>query len=436
VAAAALAKALPAIMKALIIDPALRSKGGHHYNASLRLQGELSKLGIGTSCLGSAYADHDVVRDLGCTPSFLKSVYGRDYADPGEFARNVAEAGQELTRALRRQVRADLLILPCCDQVLAMAVARHLRRRRRWAAAPRILLWLLYGPHHKKAADDPLATVLQDECRNAFASLKASVGDPRRIQAHCETPAMADFYRALLDIDIEVTPGPGPVLARRGGRADALDGATTVVCVGFANRPKGYRLLPGAIEQVLQYHRGVRFLIHGIVEGSDAPDEQTTFDRLSTLGERVAVHQDVLTAEEYAAWLARADLVLLPYDGDVYRSRGSGVFTEARRLGIPVIATQGCAFARPAFDGGWGVEIADYSSEGVARAALAALDRLGELQAHAAIAAHQARDDLGFVLGETVDAVRTQRSSGLAARAKRFLGRKFEPGLLRFPMRS
>ena len=220
-----------------------------------------------------------------------------------------------------------------------MAVARHLRRRRRWAAAPRIVLWLLYGPHHKKAADDPLATALQDECRNAFASLKASVGDRRRIQAHCETPAMADFYRALLDLDVEVTPGPGPVLARRSGRAErrAVLRLSSASALPIGRRATG--CCPRRSGSMLEHHRSVRFLIHGIVEGSDAPDEQSTFDRLSTLGERVVVRQDVLTAEEYAAWLGQADLVLLPYDREVYRSRGSGVFTEARRLGIPVIAT-------------------------------------------------------------------------------------------------
>ena len=73
-----MAKALLAIMRALIIDPALRSRGGHHYNAVRRLQDELSKLRIGFSCLGSAYADSDVVRELGCIPSFTRSVYGRD----------------------------------------------------------------------------------------------------------------------------------------------------------------------------------------------------------------------------------------------------------------------------------------------------------------------------------------------------------------------
>ena len=415
-------------MRALIIDPALRSKGGHHYNTVLRLQGDLSRLGIGFSCLGSAYADQEVVRDLGCTPSFTKSVYGRDYADAGEFARNVAETGRQLSRALRGVPSAELLILPCCDQVLAMAVARYVKRRK-LVYAPHVVLWLLYGPHHKTATDGPSTAAANVECRGAFAQLKAGLnirtGSARRLQAYCETPAMAAFYRALLDLNVQIAPGPALVLAGRTARAERLGSAATVVCAGFANRPKGYRLLPGAIERVLQQHRDVTFLIHGIVDGSDAEDEQSTFDRLSALGERVVVRRDVLAQEEYAAWLARADLVLLPYDGNVYKSRGSGVFTEAQRLGIPVIATKGCAFAQPAFEGGWGVEIADYSSEGVARAALAALGRLDELSAHAAIAARQAGDTLDAILGETVDAVRARASSRLVGRVKRFIGRNF-----------
>jgi len=425
VVAAAVAEAFSAVMKALIIDPALRSMGGHHYNAAVRLQGELSKLGINAQCLGSAYADQDVVRELGCMPSFTKSVYGRSYSHPGEFAQSVEETSRQLSQALRRQgALADMLVLPCCDQVVVAAVARHLKRRR-FAPAPHIVLWLLYGPHYKKATDDPLATRLYAECRGAFASLKASVGNDRRIRAYCETPAMAEFYRALLDLEVQVMPGPGLILASRAARAEGPGHPPTVMCIGFANRPKGYRLLPGAVEQVLQRHRQARFLIHGIVEGSDAEDEQSTFDRLSTLGERVVVRQDVLMWEDYSAWLAQADLVLLPYDRDVYKSRGSGVFTEAQSIGIPVVATEGCAFAQPAFDGGWGVEIADYNGEGVARAVLAAIDRLDRLAACAAVAAKQANDTLGSVLGATVEAVRAERSSSPTGRVKRFIGRNF-----------
>ena len=52
---------LAADMKALIIDPAVHSLGGHHFNAVQRLQDELGKLGVAAPCLGSAYADRRVI---------------------------------------------------------------------------------------------------------------------------------------------------------------------------------------------------------------------------------------------------------------------------------------------------------------------------------------------------------------------------------------
>jgi hypothetical protein len=190
-------------MKALIIDPAVHSLGGHHFNAVQRLQGELAGLGVAAPCLGSAYADRPVVEQLACTPIFTRSVYGRLYATPGEFADSVEETGRQLAEAMRRSGMPDLIILPCCDQVSAMALARQLRRS--WSR-PRVLLWLLYGPHHLKTPDDPAAAGLVGEARTAFAELAASAGT---IEAYCETPAMADFYRNLVPFAVGVMAGPG-----------------------------------------------------------------------------------------------------------------------------------------------------------------------------------------------------------------------------------
>ena len=81
----------------------------------------------------------------------------------------------------------------------------------------------------------------------------------------------------------------------------------------------------------------------------------------------------MLSPQDYLAWLSQADLLLLPYDPEVYRSRGSGVFSDARAIGIPVVAAQGCAFAQPAFDGGWGVAMEEYSGPGLGSAILSAL---------------------------------------------------------------
>jgi glycosyltransferase involved in cell wall biosynthesis len=399
-------------MRVLIIDPALRSMGGHHYNALLRLQTEFARLEIATRSLVSAYADRRVCEVLGGRPTFTQSVYSRHYAGPAEIAQNVAETEGQLHRARRWQPRPDLIVLPCCDQVLASALATNLGRTPR-ASSPRILLWLLYSPHFHKAPDDPAAEEACGESRRALAALAASVDDPRKLSIFCETPALAGFYRQQTRLPVEVAPGPGPSAARRtaGG---APRRPPTVACVGFANRAKGYTLLPEAIGQAMKRHPEARFLIHGVVKGSDAEGDQGAFDRLATLGERVVVRQDVLTPDEYLAVLAEADLLLLPYDPHTYHSRGSGVFTEARTIGIPIVATRECGFAQPAFSAGWGVAMESYDSRGLAAAISRALDRLDDLTVHAAVSAGQASDGLGGLLEGVVEEIRSRRSSGWA----------------------
>ena len=88
-------------MKTLIVDPAIHSRGGHHYAAIERLQAELALLGIDAPCLGSIAATPDVVSTLDCTAAFTSPVYGRDYHNPREFQVGVDRTSRELTRALR-----------------------------------------------------------------------------------------------------------------------------------------------------------------------------------------------------------------------------------------------------------------------------------------------------------------------------------------------
>ena len=406
-------------MRGLIVYPGVHSKGGHHYNAVVRLQRELAKLGLEGPCLGSAYANAEVVRDLACTPTFTRSVYGRSYLAPREFAESVEEASRNLAQALARHGRnADLLILPCCDQVLAASIARQFGRSR-FRAAPHVLLWLLYGPHHLLATDDPRAIALGDESREAFSRLTASLGGAERLHVCSETQQMADFYRPLIGREVAVLPGPGLLMPARGAQPRPPDRPPTVLCIGFANRPKGYRLLPEAIGQALRHHRTVRFMIHGIVKGSDAEGDQPLFDSLSALGDRVAVRQDVLSDQDYAALLGEADLLLLPYDPAVYRTRGSGVFSDARKIGLPVVATGACAFAAPAFEQGWGVAITEYSAAGVATAVLEAVERLDGLARCAATEAKPGLDELGSLLQSVVAGIRAARQPGLAGLVRR-----------------
>jgi glycosyltransferase involved in cell wall biosynthesis len=257
--------------------------GGHHYNAVLRIQTELSKMHVDHVCLGSAFADDHVVQTLGVERCFTRSVYGRSNWTSREFVQSVAATGRELSRALRwTGIAPDLLLLPCCDQVLILALANYLRRptlRR----IPHIVLWLLFAPHYEKAIDDPAATALFGEYRQAFAALRASVHDDMKITVYCETRAMAEVYRAMSGLEIAVAPGPN--LIRTGDAIQKRDRIEipTVVCTGHANAPKGYRLLLGALERVLHERGDVKFMIHGAVNDADVERDTWTFETLASM---------------------------------------------------------------------------------------------------------------------------------------------------------
>jgi glycosyltransferase involved in cell wall biosynthesis len=390
-------------MKALIIDPGLRSAGGHHLTAALRLKAELAQLGVDTTCLASAYVEPDVVRALGCAPCFSRSVYGRGYESSAEFVSGVEQTERELVAAMKGNGPvADLLVLPCCDQVLAQAVAQQLRHRRH-RQPPHMLAWVLYPPRFRRPSEPHGGADVEAECREAFGLLRRSVGSTR-LRVFCETAALADDYRRLLSFEVDVMSGPGLALPRIDSPSDPRSSRPTIVCLGYANRAKGYGLLPRAVASVLERHSDARFLIHGISQGSDAADDARVFERLADLGPRVDVRLDVLSRHEYESLLAAADFLLLPYDPDVYRTRGSGIFSEAARLGIPVIAPEACAFAQPAFDGGWAVPIARYDAGGVAEAILAALADRQALTERARAAAAQCEDRLPRLLRETIAA--------------------------------
>ena len=201
-------------------------------------------------------------------------------------------------------------------------------------------------------------------------------------------------------------------MARAGRRAG--NAAPNVISMGVGNTAKGYDLLPGAVARVLRSNDDVTFWIHGVVANSNRAHNLAIFESLSNMGRRVVTSNAVLTPEEYLAHLLQADLVLLPYDEKVYGMRGSGVFNEAREIGIPIVATRGCGFAAPAFRQGWGVEIAERSPSGVAEAILEAVSRLPELTARAAdaAAAKSGGDGVAMVLQKAVRIVNSQDEFG------------------------
>jgi glycosyltransferase involved in cell wall biosynthesis len=240
------------------------------------------------------------------------------------------------------------------------------------------------APHYKKAIDDPSIGPHLAEYEEAFRALRKAVADDSRLHVCCETNAMARAYEPHVGLRIENVIVHKLIQQPRNRRVRQPGEPINIVCAGNANAAKGYSLLPEAIKRLNRERGDLRFLIHGTVEETDYPQGKQVLLRLSCLARNVTVRTDVLSTDDYLAWLTEADFVLLPYDPYVYKTRGSGVCSEAAKLGIPVVATKDCDFAKDAIEEGRAAGIEAFNAESLASAVLMAVDHLEEMAACAA----------------------------------------------------
>jgi len=371
-----------------IIDPSLRSAAGHHLGILQAFRAELARLNLGSISLVSRFASADFARDADVVPTFEKSIYYRSAWTRAEFLEAADKFCADLRLALRkRRRRPDIFIFPAADQAIVAGFARYLKRSglKRYGprTAPEILLWLGMPPHFRKPIDDPSVAPLLAEYTEAFAALRQAVGDDDRIHVCSEEIDMTQAYAPRIGLPVETVFVPKLVQRPRSRAPRRAGDPIDIVCAGNANAAKGYALLPDAIASVNRQRADLRFFVHGTVEQTDDPEGWHALQRLAGFAPNVTVRTDVLSAEDYLAWLSRADFLLQPYDPVVYSTRGSGIFVEATKLGIPVIAPTACRFAQEAIEDGRAVGVEALTSDGVARALLAAADRIDEVTARA-----------------------------------------------------
>ncbi|MGQ3296842.1 glycosyltransferase [Reyranella sp.] len=382
---------------ATIIDPALQGIGGHHYSAAERLAAEIAAAGVDCRILCSAKADSNVIGALKGERCFSESIYGRTDTGMPEFERRARAISKDLYRMVR-WTRPDLLILPTCDQVLLYATSLCIKSIGGWQ--PNILAWFLYPPDSEQA---------QAEFRVAGASLEAVLSSRGQVHACCETMAAKRLLESCLPFPLERRPGPSALAnAIAPARRDhvARSRGAIVACVGHANIGKGYALLPDALSLATTSDDSVVFRVHGFIDRRDTVQDHETFRRLSAMGPGVSVHNGVLSTQGYQEFIAAADILLLPYAPEVYRSRGSGVFNEAEQLGKPVIAPRECTFAEDAFAEGRAVPIERLDPRGIADAIAAAISGLSQLEERAAMHARKRQlDGLQPLLSRLLKAV-------------------------------
>ena len=407
----------------IIADPGLTGALGHHLGyteavALAALQGGMAPLVLAGRGFQSGIAGGRVP-----TRAVFSALYQNAgsggwlrrllYGGLGRLPASMATRGANALREARRRKegrRADAFgeelaaALAEADATEADAVLLHSVSAANLAGlphvlAPQLLVVLRRTPGEMDvddAAPEPVLALLR----------RLSVVPGLRLSLFADTEPLAAAFATGCGLPVRPVPLP-VVVPDRPVRAIRPSGwLPHVVFAGGARVEKGYAALPDAIAG----SRGrARFTLQsGPVNSASDPVVQRAHRRLRRMaGADLTLLEAALDPAAYAALVASADLLLLPYDGVAYGPRSSGILAEGLALGIPAVVPRGCWMEEAA---GPARAVTTGPGRSVAVALSEALDRLPALTdaATAGSAVWRARHNPGALLRVLLDSIESK----------------------------
>lgn len=386
--------------KCVIVDPALYSRYGHHYNMTAAIHHEMIRRGYKTFILcGRMTIDTEILEKYPVIPHFF--LEGHDILEKFHNNRDVLRFcvsrnmlfAEELKRAPAEIFRDATAVFHTVDANTALGIALWLdslpvgtlRRLAVNVMAVDYLDPVTGRPSPKRRCYSALMRAarrrgvdlrLTAENTAIAADLAAISGDGRTVDLF-----PYHVVNALSDVSSSGAPAPAPAVAAKSG--------VSVAFLSGWTRDRGAHLLPEIIRLVRRRRPDMIFDVKMDWVAweklqSDAGGGLDT-EAFSEPGVRLAASG--MPISQYYAMLSAADIVLLPYAGR-YVKAGSGIFYESLSLGKVMVTPQGSVMHAEAEQFGAGVVgFERHDAEAVARAVLDACDRLPALQAAAQTAA-------------------------------------------------
>lgn len=360
-------------MRLFLSDHLLRDVVGHHLGYNLALAEAAYRFGIAPILV--THRDFDSLLAVG-TPTHR--IFRTDYrANPPAWIARNHHFLTLLEKWCDFRFGHDLSRFPTVgssDVVFAQMVApRHFQKWLRWmnslAEPPILFLHLGYRPGRFVS---PEITRSLERLTDLLRQKIHFVTDSEKLVAPF-TQAMGRTVHYLPHFISYAIPAP---------ETERKAKPITVFVPGNARREKGFVEAVQAAAQILLSPRRKEF--HFVIQCHKPDTVCSEFLRahLSTLGGIEWIDRP-LSNEEYLQQLTQSDLLLLPYHLDCYEMRTSGIFTEARVAGKPVITTtQSWAGDRVAHQGG-GWLVKERSVEDLVNILLAVPLQLAEKRAEA-----------------------------------------------------
>jgi len=344
-------------MRWLIIEDSLESRSGHWFEYLKGFFRELRELGDDVTLLVSKLAQPFIQKELNAIPCLPESAFLKmsDRAPAWKRYARIPIHAWKTYCAIRKYFRnapsPDLIFVPT-------VIVHHLLA---WTALiksgliprnSRLLLFFPGLPIRESGAGPVLSGSPTSQLMRLLLSLlKAEILEGKLIVG-VETSAMKNAGEKVFGIPFTYLPHPVPPLPKLPEtRSDTSQQTSTPILTlasyGPARHEKGSDLLVTAIAKTVcrSSEINVKFIVQWLDDFS-LPNGTT-----SALPQELKSHQSVKIVSryfeegEYAHYLARTDVLLLPYRESSYGLRVSRVVIEAMVNGIPVVVTRGTTLA-------------------------------------------------------------------------------------------
>lgn len=365
-----------------VVDPELSDGRGHYLYYDRSVAESAARAGYRSVILANQAFKGANIDDVEIIPTFKLGIWGSDlkWRKRGtDYART--HAGVRFAIDLFRQTRR--LRLGRCSvvfgevatglQILGWAIFAF---RYFLIPGPRIHVMLRYQPE--------LCNI--GPARVGFRVLER-IASRARFEFVSDSHLLGRDYGRLTSLPVHTIPipqrSPSPSSDETDKDAENRGQRTRTVrfvSLGNARDEKGILELLAAIDIYFDSNpdSDAEFVLHVYAPWPDHVAEEVS-KAVARARDGIVFVDRMLDADEYNALLASADVVVLPYWVEVYRSRTSNPFSEALAMGKPVIVTANTWMASCIEDTGAGVICRDKDPAGIAAAISETRENLEEM---------------------------------------------------------
>lgn len=347
-------------MKINILDAAIRYRAGHHYDYGLKIAKHYAQAGHDVHVYGSSQMDDEVAADFAAAGEATKLFSIFPYHAPDKYDRYAGEIVRHRRESARiaeelGEVRqADVWIWPTIRPPEIDACAKR-------APGVPMVGCVYWDPGVEAGSVEAMLwrdALLFAEEAGLNLTLASAEGELR----HRFMPIVPRGRFVTLPQPVDGPPLPAPKTALK-----------RIGFFGHQREEKGSRMMASLLSRLVRDGYAITY------QDSARQVRSPKIAGVDLLG----------YSQDIAEPIAACDLVVLPYDVERYRARGSGILMECFALGVPVIAPVGTLPGRIVEQAGLGILFMSAAIEPIYGAIKAVHRNYATIAANAHAAAHR-----------------------------------------------